>query len=147
MSRRLGRFTAVLAAVLTIALATMAIATVAAGAASSKFKSTTTVSIGSQGTLVSGPGVAVSLKYSCFPFGTGGKGGGGYGYGGGAFGDVRVTDVHGNTGFGFFTPTCNDSNQTAVIIVPGFFSAGDAAANAFICGFDCNSTSREIKLS
>jgi hypothetical protein len=145
MFRRLGRFTAILAAVLTIALATMAVATVAAGAASSKFKSTTTLAIGPQGTLVSPPGVAITLKYSCFPFGPGAKGG--YGYGGGAFGDVRVTDVSGNTGFGFFTPTCNDTNQTAVIIVSGFFNRGDAAANAFICGFDCNSTSREIKIS
>ncbi len=144
MFRRLGRFTAILAAVLTIAIATMAIATVVAGAASSKFKSTTTVSIGAQGTLVSGPGVAVTLKYSCFP---NGPQKGGYGYGGGAFGDVRVTDVHGNTGFGFFTPTCNDANQTAVIIVPGVFIPGAAAANAFICGFDCNSTSREIKIA
>jgi hypothetical protein len=145
MFRRLGRFTTILAVVLTIALATMAIATVAAGAASSKFKSTTTVSIGSQGTLVSGPAVAVTLRYSCFPFGTGGKGS--YGYGGGAFGNVRVTDVNGNSGFGFFTPTCNDTNQSAVIIVPGSFTPGDAAANAFICGFDCNSTTREIKIS
>ncbi len=144
MFRRLGRFTAILAAVLTIAIATMAIATVVAGAASSKFRSTTTVSIGAQGTLVLGPGVAVTLKYSCF---ANGPQKGGYGYGGGAFGDVRVSDLNGNTGFGFFTPTCNDSNQTAVIIVPGVFSAGDAAANAFICGFDCNSTSREIKIS
>jgi hypothetical protein len=142
MFRRLGRFAAILAAVLAIALATMAIATVAAGAASSKFKSTTTVSIGAQGTLVTSPGVAISLKYSCFPFGTG-KGG----YGGGAFGSVRVADVNGNTGFGFFTPTCNDSNQTAVVVVPGFFIAGDAAASAFICGFDCNSSTREIKIS
>jgi hypothetical protein len=145
MFRRLGRFTAVLAAVLTVALATMAIATVAAGAASSKFRSTTTISIGAQGTQVIGPGVAVTLKYSCFPFGPGQKGG--YGYGGGAFGSVRLTDLSGNTGFAFFTPNCNDRNQTAVIIVPGVFRSGGAAVNAFICGFDCNSTSREIKIS
>ncbi|SRR6266849_4734369 len=146
MFRSLGRFTAILAAVLTIALVTVALASVAAGAASSKFRSTTTVSIGAQGTLVTGPGVAVTVKYSCFPIGSGG-GKGGYGYGGGAFGDFRVSDLNGNVGFAFFTPNCTDSNQTAVIVVPGVFRAGDAAANAFICGADCNGTSREIKIS
>jgi hypothetical protein len=155
MQRRMIRTSLALVAVLAIALITMAAIGAAAGSSNKKFGSTTTVSIGSQGALASSPfgdGVNVSVAYSCFPGQNGGKGG----YpGGGAFGSVQVADLAGNQGFGSFTPTCDDTRQTAVVFVQAFgvvkgpasFVAGDAAANALVCGFDCNMTSREIKIS
>jgi hypothetical protein len=156
MLGRITRLVVVLVAVLAIALVTMAAVGAAAGVSRSAVKSTTSVSIGSQATLASslfGPGVNVTINYSCFP-GFGGKGG----YpGGGAFGSVSVTDLQGNQGFGSWSPNCNDTRQTAVVFVqafgtakgggPGSFVAGAGAASAFVCGFDCNSTSREIKIS
>lgn len=155
MRRRMIRTSLVFVAVLAIALVTMAAIGAAAGSSNKKFGSTTTVSLGSQGALASSPfgdGVNVSVAYSCFP---GGKGGGPY-PGGGAFGSVQVADLSGNQGFGSFTPTCDDTRQTAVVFVQAFpvtkggsasFVAGDAAASAVVCGFDCNFTSREIKIS
>jgi hypothetical protein len=157
MQRRMIRTSLALVAVLAIALITMAAIGAAAGASNKKFGSTTTVSIGSQGALASSPfgdGVNISVAYSCFPGFGGGKGGP---YpGGGPFGSVQVADLAGNQGFGSFTPTCDDTRQTAVVFVQAFpvtkggsasFVAGDAAANALVCGFDCNITSREIKIS
>jgi hypothetical protein len=151
---RMARLVAAVVAVLAVGLISMAAVGAAAGGSGSKFKSTTSVSIGSQATLatsVFGPGVNVTVSYTCFP---GFSGGGPY-PGGGAFGSVSVTDLQGDQGFGSFTPTCNDARQTAVIFVQAFgvfkgpasFVAGPGAANAFVCGFDCNSTSREIKIS
>jgi hypothetical protein len=156
MKGRTIRAALVLVAVLAIAWVAMA-AVAAAGGAKAPFRSTTTVSIGARATLVNSPfasGANVTIVYSCFPGGPGGKGG----YpGGGPFGFVNVSDLQGNQGFGNFTPTCTDSRQTAVVFVQAFLSgnkggtggfvAGDAAANAEVCGFDCNFTSREIKLS
>jgi hypothetical protein len=155
------RTSLVVVAVLAIALITMVAIGAAAGSSNKKFGSTTTVSIGAQGTLASvspfGDGVNVSVAYSCFPGFGGGKGGPGGYPGGGPFGSVQVADLAGNQGFGSFTPTCNDTRQTAVVFVQAFpttkgggpasFVAGDAAANALVCGFDCNFTSREIKIS
>lgn len=150
---RMARLVLVPIAVVSIALITMA-AVAAAGISRSTFKSTTSVSIGAKATLTGvpvGSAVNVTVTYSCFP-GFGGKGG----YpGGGAFGSVTVTDLQGNQGFGSWTPTCNDTKQTVVVFVPAFgavkgpasFAPGAGAANAFVCGFDCNSTSREIKIS
>jgi hypothetical protein len=144
MSRRLGRSTILTVAILAVVALTMAIAAVAAGAASVKQKSTTSVAIGSQGTLVSG-GIDITVSYSCFPSGFGGGKGG---YGGYAnFGDARVTDLNGNQGFSFWNPKCIDKKVTTVVFVPGFFQPGDGAASVFVCGFDCNGTSREIKIS
>jgi hypothetical protein len=158
MQRRMVRTSLVFVAVLAIALITMAAIGAAAGSSNKKFGSTTTVSIGSQGTLASSPfgdGVNISVAYSCFPGFGGGKGGPGSYPGGGPFGSVQVADLAGNQGFGSFTPTCDDTRQTAVVFVQAFgvvkgpasFVAGDAAANALVCGFDCNITSREIKIS
>ena len=154
MQRRMIRSSLVFVAVLAIALITMVAIGAAAGASNKKFGPITTVSIGSRGTLASSPfgdGVNISVAYSCFP---GQKGGGPY-TGGGAFGSVQVGDLAGNQGFGSFTPTCDDTRQTAVVFVQAFgavkgpasFVAGDAAATALVCGFDCNFTSREIKIS
>jgi hypothetical protein len=155
MKRRTIRAALVVVAVLAIALITMAAIGTAAGSSNAKFGSTTTVSIGPHATLAGvpvGSGVNVTITYSCFP-GQGGKGG----YpGGGPFGSVSVADLQGDQGFGSFTPTCNDARQTAVVFVQAFafakggtasFVEGDAAANALVCGFDCNFTSREIKIS
>ena len=135
MYRKLGRSGVVLIAILAVVLATMAVAAVAAGAATFKPRTTTALSISSKAVLVPG-GVNVSVTYNCFP--------GGYGYFAN-FGDVRVTDLAGHTGFAFWLPTCNDQKQTTVITIPGSFNSGAAAINAFVCGFDCNGTSREIK--
>jgi hypothetical protein len=138
MFRRLGRSTAIIVAVLTIAFATMAIVASAAGITTAK-TSTTTVSIGSQATLVTSPspGVNISVTYSCFPAG--------YGYYAN-FGFVRVGDLAGHQGFANWHPTCNNRKQNVVVFVPGNFSAGAGAANAFVCGFDCNGASRQIKI-
>jgi hypothetical protein len=139
MIRRLGRRGVVLFAVLTIALITVLIAAVGAGAASTKVRSTTTVSIGSQVHLVSG-GANVSVTYTCFP--------GGYGKGGYSnFGDVRLADLAGHNDFAFFQPNCNNKKQTSVVFVAGHFVAGSGAVSAFICGFDCNGTSKVVKIS
>jgi len=98
-------------------------------------KPTTTVSIVS-GVVVSG-GAGITVRYSCFP--------GGYGpYG--SFGDVRVGQVSGATGDGFFRPICSDRTQTNSVFVPGHFTKGDAAVSAFVCGFDCNSATKELRL-
>lgn len=115
--------------------------------------STTTISIQTSATIVLGgkggalPGADVTIKYSCFPAPTGGYGGKGGYPGGGNFGNVTVGDLKGTSGSGFFQPTCDDKGHFIVVFVPGAFAAGDAAANAFICGFDCAFTSKEIKLS
>ncbi|MGZ3434500.1 MAG: hypothetical protein ACXVA7_22310 [Isosphaeraceae bacterium] len=143
MLRRSIRLATILVAVVTIASATFVLAAVAASAG--KAKSTTTVSIASTGKLGTspfGPGATVSITYSCFPNGSGG-GKGGYP---GGFGSVSIGDLQGHQGFANFPPTCNDTKQTTLVFVPGFFVAGDAAASVFVCGFDCNGTSREIRL-
>jgi hypothetical protein len=144
MLRRSMRTATILVAVVAIASVSFALAAVAASAGKSKI--TTTVSIAAQGKLgVSpfGPGANVSIIYSCFPNGFGGGKGAGYP---GGFASVSVGDIQGHQGFAQFAPTCNDARQTTVVFVPGFFVAGDAAANAFVCGFDCFGTSREIRL-
>jgi hypothetical protein len=154
MMGRLARLVSIVVGVLAIALITMAAVGAAAGVSGSTFKSTTSVSIGAQAKLATSPfgaGVNVTITYSCFP----GFGGGPY-PGGGAFGSVAVTDLVGDQGFGNWTPTCNDARQTVVVFVQAFstvkggstsFVAGPGAANAFVCGFDCNGTSREIRIS
>jgi len=107
----------------------------ASPAAAQATRPTTTVSIVS-GVVVTG-GAGITLRYSCFP--------GGYGpYS--SFGDVRVGQVSGATGDAFFRPICSDRNVTSAVFVPGHFTTGDAAVSAFICGFDCNSATKEIKL-
>jgi hypothetical protein len=86
-------------------------------------------------------GASITIAYSCFPSGYGPYG---------ASGDVRVTQargVAGVTGDTQFHPRCNDKQQTQAIFVKGDYARGDAAVGAFICGFDCNSTSKEIRLS
>jgi hypothetical protein len=140
MMRRRIRVATILVAVVAIASVSFALAAVAASAG--KARSTTTVSIASSGQLgVSpfGPGATVSITYSCFPNG----GGGGYP---GGFASVSLADIQGHQGFASFPPTCNDAKQTTRLFVPGSFVAGDAAASAFVCGFDCFGTSREIRL-
>ena len=110
-------------------------AATAAGGPGTFGKNTTTVSIKSAELIIGG--VVVTMRYNCFP--------GGYGpYG--TFGNVRVGDVHGNQGFANFGPMCDDTNQTAKVFVRGNFSPGDAAVAAFVCGFDCNGDTREVKL-
>ena len=141
--RRLIRYFAVALGVFIIATFVFASATLAAGG--STVKSTTTISIGSRvhlGQSAFGPGANVSISYSCFP-GGGGKGG----YGGGSFGSVSLTDLNGDQGFSGFSATCDDKKHTTTVFVPGFFNAGAGAASAFLCGFDCNSTSHEVRIS
>jgi len=140
MIRRVGRRGVVLVAVITVALVTVLIAAVGAGAASTKARTTTTVSIGSQVHLVSG-GANVSVTYTCFPGGYSGKGG----YAN--FGDLRLGDIAGHQGFVFFGPNCNNKKQTSVVFVPGSFVSGAGAVSVFVCGFDCNGTSKQVKIS
>jgi hypothetical protein len=141
MIRRLGRRGIVLVAVLAIAIITVMVAAISAGAAGTKVRSTTSVSVGSQVRLVSG-GANVSVTYTCFPGGySGGKGG----YS--DFGDLRLGDINGHQGFVFFRATCDNKKHTSVVFVPGSFVAGPGAVSAFICGFDCNGTSRQVKIS
>ena len=104
----------------------------AAGAAP---RNTTHVSIVG-GKVVSG-GANITVRYDCFPSGYTPYN---------SFGDVRVGQVSGVTGDGQFHPLCNDRFHSQAVFVPGAFTKGDAAVNVFICGFDCNSASREIKL-
>lgn len=146
MTRRMIRAALILFTVTAVAVATVLILDTVAGAAGAAkpFRSTTTISIGSQAHLAQspfGPGLNVTVKYSCFPAG--------YGKGGypGGFGSVNATDLLGHQGFGSFSPVCNDKNQSTTVFVPGFFVAGSGAANAFVCGFECAGTSREIKIS
>ncbi len=138
MRRRLTRLSLILTAVLAVASIAFA-GTVMAG----KTKSTTTISIKTQGQLVTSPtqgaGANVTVTYRCFP----GFGGGYYAF----FGQVSLIDIHGHSGFNFFTARCNDVRHTAIVFISGPFTAGAAAANAFVCGFDCMGTSREIRLS
>lgn len=122
---------------LLIALPVVLLLLTPAASAAAPVKSTTTVSIKSAA-LAPG-GVNVTVSYSCFPFGNGS-----YFYN--SFGDVRVGQVSGATGDSFFHPTCNDRNQRQAIFVPGPFTRGDAAVNAFVCGFDCSSASKEVRI-
>jgi hypothetical protein len=132
MSRNLRRAFAVTVSMVVLVLTP---AVTSAGGGGTFAKNTTTVSIGSA-RLAPG-GAIVNLTYSCFP--------GGYGpYS--TFGDVRMADVHGGQGFNTFQPICNDRKQTAGVFVPGNFSPGDAAVSAFVCGFDCNGATKEVKL-
>jgi len=140
MMRRLGRRGIFLAAVLAIAVITIMVAAISAGAASTKVRSTTSVAVGSQVRLVSG-GANVSVTYTCFPGGYSGKGG----YAN--FGDLRLGDIKGHQGFVFFRANCNNKKQTSVVFVPGSFVAGPGAVSAFVCGFDCNGTSKQVKIS
>jgi hypothetical protein len=136
------RIATIVIAVVVIAAVSFALAAVAASPSAGKAKSTTIVSIASSGKLTVspfGPGATVAVTYQCFP-GFGGKGG----YSG--FAVLTLGDLQGNQGSGTWAPICTDSRQTALVFVPGAFVAGDAAANSFICGFDCNGTSREIRL-
>jgi hypothetical protein len=96
---------------------------------------TTRVSIVS-GKIVTG-GANITIRYDCFPNGYGPYN---------AFGDVRVGQVSGVTGESFFNPKCNDKLHTQAVFVAGNFVKGDAAVSTFICGFDCNSASKEIRL-
>jgi hypothetical protein len=98
---------------------------------------TTTISIKS-GALAPG-GANLTVSYSCFPFGNGK-----YFYS--SFGDARLGQTNGATGDSFFNPKCNDRTVTQTIFIAGPFTSGDAAAGVFICGFDCNSASREVRL-
>jgi hypothetical protein len=96
---------------------------------------TTTVSI-VNGRVAPG-GASITVKYDCFPTGYGPYG---------SFADVRVSQANGVTGGAPFRAICNDRSKTNTVFVPGNFTKGDAAVNVFVCGFDCNSASREIKL-
>lgn len=132
MTPKIKRVFAVVVPLVVLALTPAA---TSAGGPGSFGRNTTTVSIGSAA-LASG-GAVVNLSYSCFP--------GGYGpYS--SFGDVRLADINGAQGFNIFAPTCNDKKQGAIVFVPGNFSAGDAAVNAFVCGFDCNAATKEVRL-
>jgi hypothetical protein len=99
---------------------------------------TTTVQVPASATLVpsslSGPGVTITITYKCLPNGA-------Y-YG---FADVHVADSTASNDT-FFTPTCNDRRQRAPVFVAGAFQAGNGAASALLCGFDCNSAQRSIKI-
>jgi hypothetical protein len=141
MLGRSVRIATIVIAVVAIAAGSFAVAAVAASPSAGKAKSTTTVSIASSGKLTAspfGPGATVSVTYSCFP----GFGGKGYS----SFGQLFIGDLNGTQGFGFWTPNCNDARHTVLVFVPGAFAAGDAAATAFVCGFDCNGTTKEIRL-
>ena len=140
--RRIARFASVLAAVFVIGSIVFASATLAEGGTTPR--STTTISIGGLvhlGSGPSGPGASVSITYSCFP-GFGGKGG----YGGGSFGNVSLTDLSGHQGFQGFSATCDDKKHGTIVFVSGFFNPGAGAVSAFLCGFDCSSTSKEVKI-
>jgi hypothetical protein len=104
-------------------------------AASAASKPTTSVTIVS-GTVAAG-GASIQVRYDCFPSGYGPYN---------AFGSVRVGQVSGATGDTFFHPLCNDVRHTQPIFVAGNFTKADAAVSAFICGFDCNSATAEIRL-
>jgi len=130
--RSLKRVLAVAVPVVVLALTPAA---TVAGGPSVFGKGTTTVSIKSAA-LAPG-GAVVTIKYSCFPVGYGPYG---------TFGYTQVGDVHGDQGFSFFKPSCNDRWQTQGIFVPGAFRPGDAAVTATVCGFDCNFDTREVKL-
>lgn len=136
------RIATIVIAVVAIAAGSFAVAAVAASPSAGKATSTTTVSIASSGKLTVssfGSGATVAVTYRCFP-GFGGTGG----YSG--FAVLTLGDLQGHQGSGFWTPRCTDSKQTVVVFVPGQFVAGDAAARAFVCGFDCNGSSREVRL-
>ena len=132
MSRSLKRLVAVVVPIVVLALTPAA---TSAGGPGFFGKPTTSVSI--KGASLAYGGAVVTLRYNCFP--------GGYGpYS--TFGDVRLADTHGNQSFSFFRPTCNDTWQTTRVFVSGNFTPGDAAVEAFICGFDCNGDTREVHL-
>ena len=117
--------------------ALLLILTPAASSAAKTPTNTTTISIKSA-SLAPG-GANVTITYSCFP-----NGNGAYFYN--SFGDAQVQEVTGASGSSFFHPRCNDRNQTQTVFVPGPFTSGAAAIRAFVCGFDCNSATKEVRL-
>lgn len=145
MTQRVLRLALVFVVLATLGVVGSAAVGYAAGT-SSGGPGLTTISIQPQAQLVTtqfGPGANVSVSYSCFPSPAGGKGG--------DFIEVKLTDLHGNSGFGRTGATCDDTMHTATVFVQSFngtFVAGDAAANATVCGdLNCASTAREVKLS
>ena len=142
MLGRALRIAIILVAVLATAAVSFAVAGVAASPSAGKSRPLTTVSIGSAVKLAVspfGPGGNVTVTYSCFP-GFGGKGG----YSG--FASVSLGDLQGDQGFASFSPRCTNSKQTAIVFVPGHFVAGAGAVNAFVCGFDCNGATRQVRI-
>jgi hypothetical protein len=130
MNRMLRRFAIILALIgLAAAVAATRPAAVVAGS-----NPTTTVQVPASATLVPGPGVSITITYKCLPSG-------GY-YG---FADVQVSEGTASSTT-FFTPTCNGSRQRATVFVAGTFQAGNAKATALVCGFDCNTDTRNIKI-
>ena len=132
MSRRILRLALIpllVAALLAPEVATMALAKTATSSP------ITTVSI-LAGKVVHG-GTDIAVKYDCFPAGYGPYS---------TFGDVAVGQVSGALGSSLFRPVCNDRAQLQAVFVAGNFHVGDAAVNVLVCGFDCNSDSKEIVL-
>ena len=128
-------FKRVLAIAVPVLVLALTPAATAASGPGSFGKNTTTVRVQSAELVIGG--AVVTIRYSCFP--------GGYGpYS--TFGNVRMVDTSGNQGSMNWRPHCDDTNQTAKVFVPGKFNPGDAAVQAFVCGFDCNADSREVKL-
>jgi hypothetical protein len=67
--------------------------------------------------------------------------------GGPGLGQAEVSQSQpGSGGFGPFTPICDSEWHKAAVSVFGSFSLGDADANAFVCGLDCNSDFRKIQI-
>ena len=128
----------VLTTVATLGFALMVPATAFAGGGPSPTgKSTTTVNIGGRALLTTPNEIFVKLTYSCFPAP----------FGFGSFGNVTVSQVlPGTGGSSSFTPVCDDNNQTQYIPVFGNFTPGDAAASAFVGGFDFAFATQEIKI-
>jgi hypothetical protein len=131
ITRRIVRLSAI-----PLLIGLLLIPDVASAAAS---RSTTTVSIIS-GKVVPG-GANITIKYDCFPNGYSTYN---------SFGDLRVGQANGASGDIFFHPKCNDRAHTQAYFVPSagqrHLHRGDAAVGVFICGFDCNSASKEIRL-
>ena len=127
-----------LAAVATLGVALMfPVTAFAGGGPAPTGSSTTAVQIDGKALLVTPNEIFVKLTYTCFP----------PAFGFGSFGSVTVSQVQpGTGGNGSFTPICDDKSQTQYIPVFGNFAPGDAAAAAYVAGFDFAYTTQEIKI-
>lgn len=127
-----------------VAVAT-ALAIPATGAATSN--PAVSVSLSSSADWISPAEIIVYVTASCAPYFVGGTTPG-VGSVGVNVNQATSPSTPGGSGFGNATFTCDNQNHRfALSVSPGPWQLGDALASAFACGFTCDSTVKQIKIT
>jgi hypothetical protein len=123
-----------------VAAVLVAVTLVAAAPAGAGGPSSTSISISSTATQTTALTIAVGVTVTCATpaFGAG-------------FGSVTVSQPQtGAVGFGNITPTCDGQAHKLAVFVVSIgvpWALGNADASAFACGFACDSTVRQIRIT